>query len=53
MIRFNFNLILQNMISVLKKRWTSIKDCYRKALLKRKTKNDQTTKTNNPWKFEI
>lgn len=39
-------------VDVLKKRWTSLRDCYRKALIKRKTKSGQATSSTKLWKYE-
>lgn len=39
-------------VDVLKKRWTSLRDCYRKALINRKNKSGQATSTTKLWKYE-
>ncbi|KAG8296646.1 hypothetical protein J6590_052733 [Homalodisca vitripennis] len=38
--------------AVIKKRWKSLRDAYRKALLKKKTKSGQANKNIKPWKYE-
>jgi hypothetical protein len=35
-----------------KKKWTSLRDNFRKAIKKRQTKSGQRAKTNRPWKYE-